>query len=162
MSRPNVYKYTYAFLYQSMAVYATTLALYLVIRAMIANGELLEVFYDPVVYLLCLIILLSALAVIYNLFMRRRIEVTPAKLILESAVRKNEIPKQDVKAVRIRMETSRGFMSRSQVITIFLKSRRRPLRILPYNFERNEELFAAIKSWAGEMVHNRPKRKPSR
>jgi hypothetical protein len=162
MSQPNVYKYTYSFLYQSIAIYATTLALYLVVRATMAHGELIEVFYDPVVYLLCLIILLSAGALLYNFFMRRRIEVGTTSLTLKSAIRTFEIEKKDVKGVRIRTERSNRIMSSSKVITIFLKSRRRPVRILPFNFDRSEELFSAIKSWAGELASARPQRKRPR
>lgn len=162
MSRHNSYKYSYAFLYQSIAIYATTLALYLVVRALMAHGELIEVIYDPVVYLLCLIILLSAGALMYNFFMRRRIEVGTTSLTLKSAIRTFEIDKKDVKGVRIRTERSGRIMSSSKVITIFLKSRRRPVRVLPFNFDRSDELFAEIKSWAGDMATVRPQRKRRR
>ncbi|MBS1904478.1 MAG: hypothetical protein JSS75_12290 [Bacteroidetes bacterium] len=157
MQQPQVFKYNYAFLYQSMAVYATTLAVYLVIRGMM-HEEFSQVFYDPVVYLLCIIILASALAVVYNVMMRRRIEIDGSVLALQRAVRRVEIDTKDVRGVRLQQERTNGIISRAGLITIFTASRRRPIRVVPYNFERSEELTAAIKAWAADKAHIRARR----
>ena len=157
MQTPGVFKYNYAFLYQSIAVYAATLAVYLVARGSM-HEQFSEVLYDPVVYLLCIIILISVLAVLYNVFMRRKIEVSSSKVILESAFRRTEISKSEVRSVKVSVERGRGGMTPVRVITIFTKSRRRPIRIRPYNFEHSEELFSALKSWAGEMIRSRSRR----
>lgn len=148
-------------MYQSIAVYASTLAVYLVIRGMM-HEQFSDVLYDPVVYLLCIIILISALAVIYNVFMRRHIEVSDLMLVLESAFRRTEIAKSDVRGVKIGVERSRGSITPVRVITIFTKSHRRPVRIRPYNFEHSEELFSALKSWAGDLIHSRSRRQRHR
>ena len=67
------FRYTYTFLYQSVAVYATTLAAYLVIRGFVIEKEFGIVLTDPVLFLLSAIIIVSALAIIYNMWLRRRI-----------------------------------------------------------------------------------------
>lgn len=157
MQTPVVFKYNYTFLYQSMAVYSTTLAVYLVARGLM-HQDFTQVFYDPVVYLLSIIIIASALAVLYNAMMRRRIELDATVLALQRAVRREEIDRSDIRAVRLSEERSNGFRSKASVITIFANSRRRPIRIVPYNFEHGDELFAAIKEWAGDKVHVRTRR----
>jgi hypothetical protein len=157
MQSPKVFKYNYTFLYQSMAVYATTLAVYLVVRGLMRQ-DFSQVLYDPVVYLLCVIILASALAVLYNAMMQRRIELSGSMLALQRAVRREEIERSDVRAVRLTEERTNGFRARANVITIFANSRRRPIRIVPYNFAHGDELFTAIKEWAGDKVHIRDRR----
>lgn len=157
MQTPRIFKYNYTFLYQSMAVYSTTLAVYLVVRGLM-NADFTQVFYDPVVYLLSMIIIASALAVLYNVMMRRRIELADTVLALQRAVRRVEIDRHEVRAVRLSEERSNGFGGRVSVITIFANSRKRPIRIVPYNFERGDELYAAIREWAGDKAHVRDRR----
>ncbi len=161
MASPSVFKYNYAFLYQSMAVYATTLALYLIVRAS-SGEEFAQVFRDPVVYLLCVIIIVSALAVLYNIVMRRRITIEGSKLVLESARGTLSIDTGKVKAVRIRVEQGPGLISRVRVVTIVTSARKRPIRIRPYNFEQGDALLSAIKSWAGPLVQSRPRRRKAK
>ena len=163
METKKVFKYNYTFLYQSMVVYATTLALYIVVRGMMHN-DFSKVLYDPVVYLLCVIILLSALAVIYNIVMHRRIEVGTQMLRLKSALRELEIDRKSVKNVRVSVEQQKGFISKARVITIYMTDRRRPVRIRHYNFDRSDELYTAIKQWAGDSLVIRKNRlsKPRR
>ncbi len=151
METQKVFKYNFTFLYQSMVVYATTLALYLVVRGMMHN-DFSKVLYDPVVYLLCIIILVSALAVIYNIVMHRRIEVGGNVLRLKSALRELLIDRKSIRSVRVSIEQRKGFIAKARVITIFTNDRRRPIRIRHYNFERSEELYQAIKHWAGDAL----------
>jgi hypothetical protein len=157
MQARTIFKYNYTFLYQSMAAYATTLAVYLVVRGMM-HKEFSDVFYDPVVYLLSIIIIASALAVLYNALMRRRIELTETSIILQSAGRLSEIDRKSIKFVKIGFEKRRGIISHTNVITIVTNSRRRPYRIRPNNFEQADELFSSIKQWAGEHVQAKPRR----
>ena len=161
MQTPRIFKYSYTFLYQSMAVYSTTLAVYLVVRGLM-NADFAQVFYDPVVYLLSIIIIASALAVLYNIMMRRRIEVTDSVLALRRAVRRVEIDRNVVRAVRLSEERSHGLGGKASVITIFANTRKRPIRIVPYNFERGDELYTAIKEWAGDKAAVRARRTKGR
>ena len=154
----NTYKYNYRFLYQSIAVYATTLAGYILIRGLLIEKEFTHIFRDPVIYLLCAIIIFSALAVLYNAIMKRHIEIVNDKLHLRGALREIIIDKEKVRSVRIGVERQRGFIPHTRIITIFLKDRRRPAWIRTYNFERSEELYIAIKKWSGDLLTERPRR----
>ena len=82
------FRYTYTFLYQSVAVYATTLAAYLVIRGFVIEKEFGIVLTDPVLFLLSAIIIVSALAIIYNMWLHRRIRISADKITLESRLRR--------------------------------------------------------------------------
>jgi hypothetical protein len=155
----NTFKYNYRFLYQSIVVYATTLALYILVRGFLIEKEFTQIFHDPVIYLLCAIIIMSSAAVIYNAAMRRRIDIEGDKLHLRGALREITIHRENVRQVRIAIERQRGFIAKTRVIKVFLKNRRRPALIRTYNFERSEDLYAAIKKWSGELLMHRPRRR---
>jgi hypothetical protein len=155
----NTFKYNYRFLYQSIAVYATTLAVYILFRGFLIEKEFTHIFRDPVIYLLCAIIIASVVAVIYNAAMKRRIEIVGDKMHLRGAVREITIDKSNVKSIRIGLDRQRGFIAHTRIIKIFLKNRGRPALIRTYNFERSEELYAAIKKWGGELLVARPNRR---
>jgi len=158
----NTFKYNYRFLYQSIVVYATTLALYILVRGFLIEKEFTQIFHDPVIYLLCAIIIMSSAAVIYNAAMHRRIDIDGDKLHLRGALREITIHKDNVRNVRISIEQQRGFIGKTRVIKVFLKDRRRPAMIRTYNFERSEELYSAIKQWSGDLLIHRRKRRESR
>ena len=149
----NTYHYNYRFLYQSIAVYATTLACYILVRGLLIEKEFTQIFRDPVIYLLCAIIIFSALAVIYNAAMRRHIEIAKDTLHMRGALREITIERENVRSISIGIEKQRGFISKTRVIKIFLKDRRRPAWIRTYNFERSDELYSAIRKWAGELLN---------
>jgi len=155
----NTFSYNYRFLYQSIVVYAMTLACYILVRGLLVEKEFTHIFRDPVIYLLCAIIIFSSLAVIYNALMRRRIEIGTDKLYLRGALRELTIERTNVRAIRIGIERQRGFISNTRIIKIYLKDRRTPARIRTYNFERSDELYSAIKKWGGELLVARSRRK---
>jgi len=155
----NTFKYNYRFLYQSIAVYATTLAAYIFARGFMIEKEFTQIFRDPVIYLLCAIIIASVVAVIYNAAMRRRIDIEGNHLHLRGALREMTIAKENVRSVRVGIERQRGFISNTRIIKIFLKNRRRPALIRTYNFERSQELYSGIKKWAGDLLAERPRRR---
>ena len=159
MNEAHTFRYNYRFLYQSIAVYATTLALYILVRGFLIEKEFTQIFHDPVIYLLCAIIIMSSVAVVYNAIMRRRIDIEGDKLHLRGALRQITIAKADVRNVRIAIEKQPGFIAKTRVIKIFLKNRRRPAIIRTYNFERSEELYSGIKKWSGELLMHRPSRR---
>src|SRR3954465_6198090 len=97
----NTFKYNYRFLYQSIAVYAVTLACYILVRGLMIETEFTHIFRDPVIYLLCAIIIVSVLAVIYNAAMKRRIEIADDKMYLRGALREITIDRQNVRSIRI-------------------------------------------------------------
>jgi hypothetical protein len=155
----NIFRYNYRFLYQSIVVYAMTLACYILVRGLLIEKEFTHIFRDPVIYLLCAIIIFSSLAVIYNAAMRRRIEIASDKIYLRGALREMTIDKENVRTIRIGIERQRGFISHTRIIKIYLKDRRNPARIRTYNFERSDELYTTIKKWGGELLVARSKRR---
>lgn len=153
-SEKNTFRYNYAFLYQSIAIYAMTLVAYLLIRGLLIEREFFDIWRDPVWYLLSAIILLSGFAIIYNVVLKRRIEITNGNILLKSSLRETAIKKADVRSIRRNMIKGYGLL-KLPVLTIWLRDRRRPVRIRTYNFERSEELHQAVRVWAEHLVEER-------
>src|SRR2546429_150924 len=128
----NTFKYNYRFLYQSIAIYATTLACYILFRGLLIEKEFTHIFRDPVIYLLCAIIIFSSLAVIYNAAMKRRIDIEGDKLHLRGALREMTIDKANVRSIRTGIERQRGFITNTRIVKIYLKDRKRPALIRTY------------------------------
>src|SRR5438105_5636192 len=96
----HIYRARLDFLYQSIAMYAATLVIYLIIRSIVATEAFPKVWQDPLLILLSAITLISVLALLYNLYMRRQIEVTPTEIHFRSRVRHRTIEKNDVAYVQ--------------------------------------------------------------
>jgi len=148
---PKSYKYRLDFYYQSIAVYAVTLVLYLIVRSFLIERELPVFWKDPFLYLLSTIILISVVALVYNLIMKRRITIDPSRLHFVSAVRERTIDRDNIRYVRLGKKRDVHVKQVFRVIQIGLKDRKRPIRIRPSNFENSKDLVHSLKEWAGPL-----------
>jgi len=153
----HVHHFKLDFLYQSIAVYAGTLVLYLLARGWFVEKEFSIVWRDPMLYLLCAITLVSILALLYYIMMKRRIEVTEKSIMFISSVRKRALTRDKVESVRIGRESGAKMLKGTRIISIQLRDRKRPIRIRPFYFENGEELSDAIKRWAGPLLQEVPR-----
>jgi hypothetical protein len=145
----HIYRARLDFLYRSIAVYAATLVLYLVIRS-IADWQVFPTLWqDPLLLLLSAITLLGVLALLYNLIMRRQIEVTRDTIHFSSLARSRTILRSDVASIRI--NPSNVGMKRIRWVTIKLTAQRRPIRIRLSNFEHRRKLLTDLREWAGSL-----------
>ena len=157
----DVFEYRLDFLYQSIAVYAGTMVVYLLVRRSFAIMEFPTVLEDPIAALLSGIILISLVGLVYNLAMRKRMEIAGDEVRFRSALREKVIPLSDVVSVTFSRE--RGKINRgTRIIRVRLKTRRRALRIHPLKFTRSQELTARMRSWAGPLAIERVPRRVKR
>ncbi len=155
----KTFEYRLDFLYQSIAIYAGTLVVYLLVRGEFVSKEFPIAWQDPLVALLSIIILLSIGGLIYNLIMRRRMEIVADQIHFKTALREKVIPRSDVVAVIFSRE--RGRINRgARVIRLRLKNRRRPVRIHPLKFTNSKELSQALRAWAGPLAVERAALRP--
>jgi hypothetical protein len=155
MEHEHIYRAKLDFLYQSIAVYAATIVIYLLVRGLFAIGMFPTFWQDPLLLMLCAITLISVLALIYNLLLHRQIEVTADEIRFMSRARKRAIGKNDVRYMQFGRE--RGPIARKgvRIVKIALKERRRPVRIRLGNFEHGRHLLHDLKEWAGPLATTR-------
>ena len=146
------------FLYQSIAAYATTIVLYLIVRSLGVTGVFPTLWQDPLLLLLSVITVLSVAALVYNLLVRRQLEITPEALHFTSRLRTRTIPREKVEAVRfVRSQLARGKRG-VRVVAIRCHGRRRAVRIRLGYFEDPALLLAELKTWAGPLARHERRR----
>jgi hypothetical protein len=153
----HIYRAKLDFLYRSIAVYAGTLVLYLVIRSIAAWQVFPTLWQDPILLLLSAITLLGVLALLYNIIMRRQIEITSDAIHFSSFARSRIITRADVAYIRIRSPQP-GAIRRIRWVRIKLKTERRSIRIRLSNFEHSRKLLSDLREWAGPLAASRSRR----
>ena len=150
----HIYRAKLDFLYRSIAVYAATLVVYLVIRSIAEWQVFPTLWQDPILLLLSGITLLGVLALLYNIIMRRQIEISRDAIHFSSLARSRTILRTDVAYIKIRSPRA-GTVQRVRWVRIQLKAQRRPIRIRLSNFERNRKLLNDLREWGGPLVSSR-------
>jgi hypothetical protein len=158
MEQSHTYKARLDFLYQSIAVYAVVLIVYLVVRSSAVTEAFPSFWQDPLLMLLSAIIVVSAVALGYNLFMSRQIEIAIDAIAFHSRARERRIAKSDLAYVQFGPRFRRD-RSPIRVVRLRLRNRKRPIRIRLANFERRKQLLAELREWAGPLARE-PRRLP--
>ena len=147
----HTYRARLDFLYRSIALYATTLVIYLVGHSIIEEQPFPILWQDPLLLLLSAITLLSVFALVYNMLMRRKIEVTHDAINFSSTARQRTVTKDEVAYIIIGPD-DRHKVRRIHTVRIWLKTGGRPVRIRLANFERGRKLLTDLREWAGPLA----------
>lgn len=136
--------------WQSVAVYAVTLLVYVVVKAMwdttLQLGIVNVVITDPIVVLLGVFVLVSVGALIVNIVANRVIIVTEDAVAFVSRFHERTFRLDEIERIafgRPRRIKVRGMMS---LLKINIKGRRRPLRLRPAVYENDQQLVSALLS----------------
>lgn len=150
MEQPHTYRARLDFLYQSIAVYAVVLVVYLVVRSAAITEAFPSFWQDPLLMLLSAITIISVLALGYNLFMARQIEIARDAVVFRSRARERRIAKPEVVYVQFGPRFKRN-RAPIRVVRVKLKNQKRPVRIRLSNFEHRKQLLAELREWAGPL-----------
>lgn len=145
---PVTVRYRYDFYWQTTALYAITLIVYIVVRALwertLQVGLVNVVVTDPVVVLLGTFVVGSTIALVVNTIARRSVTVSDDGLTFASRFHTRTFTRDEIERVSIgrdRRIKVRGVFS---VVKIHIHGRRRPLRIRPALYDREHVLVAAL------------------
>ena len=134
--------------WQSVAVYAVTLLIYVAVKAMwdttLQRGIVNVVLTDPIFVLLGVFIIVSLVALIVNSITRRSILVKDDGITFRSRFHERTFTLGEIEKIvvgRDRRIRIRGMLS---MIKVHIKGRRRALRIRPAVFEDETELVSAL------------------
>lgn len=141
----NTFKYNVSFYYQSTIIYFVVFILYLVIRGEFIEGAFKLITKDPIIYFLGLIVVISILSLLYNIYKNRHLEIKENAIIFVSRFKKREIDISDIKYIKLFRERLDKGKRPLRLITIGTNKRRRPVIIRPYDYENEAELVAKIK-----------------
>lgn len=136
------------FYWQSVAVYAVTLILYVIIRALyfsqLQQGLVVVVVNDPVVVVLGLFVALSVIALIVEVIVDRVIIVGPDFITFINRFHERTFTSDEIDRIIIGRDRRVRVRPTTQIVRLHIKGRRRPLRIRPALSDREDDLIAAV------------------
>lgn len=144
----NAFSVQLDFYWQSVAVYAVTLIVYVIVRALyfsqLQEGLLVVVVNDPVVVVLGLFVALSVIALVVEMIMDRVIIVGSDFITFVNRFHERTFTSDEIDRIIIGRDRRVRVRPTTPIIRIHIKERRRPLRIRPALTDREQELIAGV------------------
>ena len=140
----KVFKYKLDFYYQQALIYLATLVLYAGIKGSFIEDQFVFVFRDPIMYIIILFVLVSAVVLVLNRMRDRKLIVSEDKIVFHNRYREREVSVSDIEWMHIGREMLVQTAGRFQMVIFKIKNRRRLFRIRVGRYERDRELVAEM------------------
>jgi hypothetical protein len=141
----KTYKYNMSFYYQSTITYFVIFIIYLVVRGEFVEDSYKLVTRDPIIYFFALIVLVSVISLLYNLYKNRHLKIAPEGISFIDRFRSKTLNSSDIEEIRLAREPGRFRNIASRLIRVRIKNRKRLLVIRPNDYENVPELLNSFK-----------------
>lgn len=141
LKHKSKFKYNMSFYYQSTIIYFVAFAIYLLIRGQFVESSYTLITRDPIIYLLAFIVVVSLVALFFNLFRNRYIEFSNEGLIFSDRFGSKLIHKNEIKEVKLGKDRRYGKTNALKLVRIKIKTRLRPVVVRPSDYENENELL---------------------
>ncbi|MBI2794683.1 MAG: hypothetical protein HYX66_08570 [Ignavibacteria bacterium] len=136
--------------WKSVAVYAITLIVYVVIKSMwdstLQQGIVNVVLTDPVVVLLGAFVVASAVTLIANLISRRSLVIGERGITFRSRFHERTFTQEDIESITVGKDRRIRIKGVLSVVKVRIRGRRRVLRIRPAVYDDERRLVSALMS----------------
>lgn len=149
----KIFKYNLSFYYQSTIIYFVALILYAVVKGEFIEGSFKLITRDPVIYFFILIVMISLISLLYNLYLNRHIEITDNQIILMKGKKVRVIDFDNIKSIRLAKERKKFTKTSFRIIRIRLNTRRLPVIIMPYDYENKTVLIERLKEIKNKLMN---------
>jgi len=137
----KVFKYNMSFYYQSTIIYFVAFILYLVIRGKFVEDSFTLITRDPIIYFFAIIVFISVITLLYNLYKKRHLEISSEGLAFINRLRGKKFRFEDMLSVKISRRKDPTKRSALRLVRIKLKNRKRLVIIRPNDYENENELL---------------------
>jgi len=141
LKHKSKFKYNMSFYYQSTIIYFVAFAIYLLIRGQFVESSYTLITRDPIIYLLAFIVVVSVVALLFNLFRNRYIEFSNEGIIFSDRFGSKLIHKNEIKELKLGKDRRFGKSNALKLVRIKIKSRIRPFMVRPSDYENENELL---------------------
>lgn len=141
LKHKSKFKYNMSFYYQSTIIYFVAFAIYLLIRGQFVESSYTLITRDPIIYLLAFIVVVSLVALFFNLYRNRYIEFSNEGLIFSDRFGSKLIHKNDIKEIKLGKDRRYGKSNALKLVRIKIKTRLRPFVVRPSDYENENELL---------------------
>jgi hypothetical protein len=152
--KKNIYKYNMSFYYQSTIIYLIVFMIYVIIRGEFIEGSYILVTKDPIIYFFGIIILVSIIALLYNLYKNRYLEFSDNGLSFVNRFKTKTIALEEIKFIKLFKEKEGNTTRPFRLIRIILKNRKRPVIIRPNDYERESDLINELQALKNKLESN--------
>ena len=137
----NIYKYNMSFYYQSTIIYLVVFLIYTLIRGEFVEGSYILVTKDPIIYFFGIIVLVSIIALLFNLYKNRHLEISDNAISFVNRFKTKSILLEQIVYIKLFKEREGNSNRAFRLIRIILKDRKRPVLIRPYDYENENDLI---------------------
>ncbi len=153
-NRKNIFKYNMSFYYQSTIVYFVVFIIYAVVRGEFVEDSFHLITKDPIVYFFAIIVCVSLVSLLYNLYLNKYLEIKDEKISFVNRFAAKSFLIEDVLEINISHPRRRLKYNAFRLIRIRLKHRRRPVIIRPYDYENEDDLVTRFKELKEKLEAN--------
>ncbi len=132
------------FYWKSIAIYSIVLIIYSLLRGTFEEGYLTLKIYDPIVILLALIILISAIRYLLTFWKSPKILISKDTIVFKTRYYEKKFNPQNILKIVFSKERIQNLKGSLRVIKIYVVGRKKPYRIRPNTFWNSNELFGAL------------------
>ncbi|MGD1005762.1 MAG: hypothetical protein ABR980_00835 [Ignavibacteriaceae bacterium] len=150
----KVFKYNMSFYYQSTIIYFIVFIFYVVIRGEFIENSYKLITKDPIIYSFVIIVSVSVVSLLYNLYINRYLEITEEKISFINRFAIKTFQFDQLLEIKISYPRQRSRNRAFRLIRIKLKYRRRPVIIRPYDYENEEELINKLTELNEKLGNN--------
>ena len=153
-NKKNIFKYNMSFYYQSTIIYFVVFILYVIIRGEFVENAFHLITKDPIIYFFAIIVFVSLISLLYNLYLNKYLEITEEKISFVNRFSKKSFLMGSVSEIKISNPKRRLKNRAFRIIRIKLKHRMRPLFIRPYDYENEDDLIARFQKIKDKLETN--------
>ncbi len=141
-----IFKYNMSFYYQSTIIYFVVLVIYVIIRGEFVEDEFKLIVKDPIMYLLAIIVFVSIISLVYNLYKNRYLEITDSEISFVNRFKRKSFQLNDIVLIKISKGQRRINSKAFRLVRIKILRRKRILIIRPLDYENEDLLMKKIQS----------------
>ncbi len=146
-----VFKYNVAFYYQATIIYFIAFVLYVVIRGEFIEGSFTVITEDPIINFFAIIVLISVISLLYNIFKNRHLEIEDNGILFVDRFKTKKFSAGQISSIRISNSKDNKGKEAFKFIIIKIKNRKRPLILRPHDYEKSDELLTGIQNLKKEI-----------
>ena len=147
----NIYKYNMSFYYQSTIIYLVVFLIYTLIRGEFVEGSYILVTKDPIIYFFGIIVLVSIIALLFNLYKNRYLEISDNAISFVKRFKTKSILFEQIAYIKLfrdkNGESNRAF----RLIRIILKNRKRTILISPNDYQLEIDLISEFQDLKNKL-----------
>jgi len=152
--KKSVFKYNMSFYYQSTIIYFVVFMIYAIIRGEFFEDTFILITKDPIIYFFAIIVMVSLISLLYNLFKNKHLEVTSGGIAFVDRFKTRVFNKEEMSSISVSRRRDSSKRNVFRLIRIRLKNRRRPIIIRPYDYENENDLIIRIQELKNSIDTN--------